>query len=367
MIIGIPREVKNNENRVSIMPAGVNELVREGHKVLIEKGAGTGSMISDPEYEKYGAIMLDTPKQVYEEAEMILKVKEPVEAEYRLLQRGQSIFTYLHLAANEPLIKVLLEKEITAVAYETVEEKDGSLPLLRPMSEVAGRMSVIIGANLLTKYNGGMGVLLGGIPGVKPAHVVIAGAGTVGINAAKMAVGLGANVTMFDISHKRLAEIDDIFYGKINTVLSSSLNIEEETIKAELFIGAVLLHGKKAPHVLTEECVKQMKKGSVIIDVAIDQGGSVETIDRTTTHDKPTYEKYGVLHYAVPNMPGAVPRTSTIGLTGVTLPYVRLLAEKGVIDACSEDQRLQKGLNTYRGEIINKDLSASVGFTKISG
>jgi alanine dehydrogenase len=352
MIIGVPKEVMNNENRVAIMPSGVNELVKDGHDVYIQKGAGAGAMIPDREYVRYGAKILDTAGDIYDNSEMIIKVKEPIEEEYPLLKHKQILFAYLHLAANMKLVDILLEKKISALAYETVEEKDGSLPLLKPMSEAAGRMSVIIGANLLARYSGGMGILLGGIPGVKPGHVTIAGAGTAGRNAARMALGLGASVSVLDIDHKKLEEIDDMFAGRASTVMYDRVSVEEEAIRADLFISAVLIPGKRAPVILSEESVKKMKKGSVIIDIAIDQGGSVETMVRTTTHDDPTFIKHGVLHYAVPNIPGAVPRTSTIGLTGVTLPYIKDIATKGLIKACGDDGRLKKGLNTYDGKLM---------------
>ena len=361
MIIGVPKEVKNNEYRVALMPSGVNELVKNGHQVIIQKDAGAGSMITDEEFTMYGALIEETPDEIYKKAELILKVKEPVKSEYELLKKDQTIFTFLHLAANKELAEVLMKKNILAISYDTVEDEDGTLPILRPMSEVAGRMSVITGANLLLKHNKGMGLFIGGIPGVRPAKVVIAGGGVVGVNAAKMALGLGADVTILDINHKKLAMIDDIFSGHVKTVLSDSLSIEKEAVMADLFIGAVLVPGRRAPVVLSEPAVIEMKKGSVIVDVAIDQGGCVETIDRPTSHDEPVYIKYGVLHYAVPNIPGIVPKTSTPGLTGVTFPFIRQIVRNGPENACENDKRLAKGVNVQNGNIVNRDVRQSLG------
>lgn len=362
MVIGVPKEIKNNENRVALTPAGVSELRKHKNKVLIEVDAGIGSGISNDEYEKAGATMISEAEAVYRQAELIIKVKEPILQEYDRLQEGQSVFTYLHLAANPELMKVLIAKKITAIAYETVQLTDGSLPLLRPMSEVAGRMSTQIGANLLQKYNGGMGILLGGVPGVPPAKVVIVGGGTVGLNATKMAVGLGASVTVIDVNAERLAYIDDIFSGRVETLYSNEYNIAQSVEKADLLIGAVLIPGAKAPKLVSEEMVRRMKKGSVVVDVAIDQGGSIATIDRVTTHDSPCYEKYGVLHYSVANMPGAVPRTSTYALTGVTLPYIVDLANKGVSRALQENEALQRGLNTYQGYCTYRQIATDLGY-----
>ena len=361
MIIGVPKEIKNNEYRVALMPSGVNELTRTGHQVLIQKDAGAGSMIPDDVYKKYGAKIADTADEVYKASDLILKVKEPLACEYELLKEDQTIFTFLHLAANKELAKVLMEKNIFAISYDTVEDDDGTLPILRPMSEIAGRMSVVTGANLLLKHNKGMGLFIGGIPGVAPAKVVIAGGGTVGVNAAKMAAGLGADVTVLDINHKKLAMIDDLFNGRVKTVLSDSLSMEKEALMADLFIGAVLVPGRKAPVVLSEQVVEQMKPGSVIVDVAIDQGGCVQTIDRATSHDDPVYIKHGVLHYAVPNIPGIVPATSTPGLTGVTFPYVRRIVMNGPEKACADDRSLADGVNVQNGRIVNHDVSISLG------
>ena len=316
MIIGVPKEIKNNENRVALTPSGVHALVKEGHKVIIEKTAGIGSGIEDSEYLSVGGIIREKASDIFLEAEIIVKVKEPIQSEYDFFTEGQTLFTYLHLAPNPTLTETLIKKKITGIAYETVQLSDKSLPLLAPMSEVAGRMSVQVGANLLQKYNGGSGILLGGVPGVLPAEVVIIGGGVVGTNAAKIALGMGARVTIVDINVLRLAYIDDIFSGRVSTLVYSEYSTAQIIRKADLLIGAVLVPGAKAPKTVTEEMVKTMKKGSVIVDVAIDQGGSIETIDRITTHDKPSYEKYGVIHYSVANMPGAVPRTSTFALTG---------------------------------------------------
>jgi alanine dehydrogenase len=360
MIIGVPKEVKNNENRVAITPAGVHALITAGHHVHIEKNAGLASGITDCDYFQAGAIMRDTAEDVYHMSDIIVKVKEPITSEYEYLQPGQTLFTYLHLAANPPLTRLLLDKQISGIAYETVQSTDGYLPLLAPMSEVAGRMSVQVGAYLLQKYMGGIGVLLGGVPGVPPAEVVIIGGGVVGTQAAKMAVGLGAKVTVMDIHRARLVQLDDMFAGRITTMMCNEFNVREMTQKADLLIGAVLVVGAKAPKIVTEDMVMQMKQGAVIVDVAIDQGGSIETIDRITTHDQPCYIKHGVVHYSVSNMPGAVPRTSTYALTGVTLPYLVNMANKGVEQAMSEHDDLCYGLNTYQGQITCKNLADSL-------
>ncbi|MHC1683901.1 MAG: alanine dehydrogenase [Clostridiaceae bacterium] len=359
MIIGVPKEIKNNENRVAITPAGVYALVKAGHRVLIEKSAGMGSGIEDADYVAQGAEIIESNIEVFNQADTIVKVKEPLESEYSLFKDNQTLFTYLHLAPNRPLTNALVEKRLTAIAYETVQLEDKSLPLLTPMSEVAGRMSVQIGANMLQKYNGGMGVLLGGVTGVLPAEVVIIGGGIVGINAAKMAVGLGARVTILDINKGRLAYLDDVFMGKVSTLVCNEFNVAEMVKKADLLVGAVLVTGAKAPKIVTEEMVKTMKKGSVIVDVAIDQGGSIETIDRATTHDNPCYEKHGVIHYSVANMPGAVPQTSTYALTGSTLPYLLEIANKGPERAMVENEALLLGLNAYKGYVTYKAVADS--------
>ena len=360
MIIGVPKEIKNNENRVAITPAGVHALVAKGHKVLIEESAGIGSGIEDEEYILAGAVILHKNTEVFEQADIIVKVKEPLESEYNLFKENQTLFTYLHLAPNPSLTNALIKKKITGIAYETVQPKSGNLPLLTPMSEVAGRMSIQVGATLLQKYYGGLGVLLGGVTGVLPAEVIIVGGGVVGLNAAKMAVGLGARVTILDINKVRLAYLDDIFMGRVSTLVCNEYNVAEMAKKADLLIGAVLVPGARAPKLITTEVVKSMKKGGVIVDVAIDQGGSVETIDRITTHDNPCFEKYGVIHYSVANMPGAVPKTSTYALTGSTLPYLLDIANKGVEKAMFEDEALLAGLNTYKGFVTYKAVAIAL-------
>ncbi|WHH59607.1 alanine dehydrogenase [Petroclostridium sp. X23] len=360
MIIGLPKEIKNNENRVGLTPGGVGVLVKKGHRVLVEKSAGIGSGFTDEEYIAAGAEVLESKKTLFDLADTIVKVKEPLEEEYDLFKEGQNLYTYLHLAPNKPLTDALIRKKITGIAYETVQLDSGELPLLAPMSEVAGRMSVQIGANLLQKYAGGRGVLLGGVTGVKPADVVIVGGGVVGTNAAKMAVGLGANVTILDISTARLRYLDDIFMGKLTTLVCNEYNLAETVKNADLLVGAVLVAGASAPKLVTEGMVKGMKKGAVIVDVAIDQGGSIETIDRVTTHDNPCYEKYGVIHYSVANMPGAVPRTSTLALEAATLPYLIQIADKGVKTALIENHCLRKGLNTISGKVTCQSVASSL-------
>lgn len=365
MIIGVPKEIKNNENRVALTPAGVHSLVDNGHDVYVETNAGLGSGILDDSYIEAGGKMLNTADEVFGIADMIMKVKEPIPVEYDRLKEGQILYTYLHLAPNKELTDVLVEKKIAAIAYETVQLEDRSLPLLTPMSEVAGRMATQVGAYMLQKYTGGSGVLLGGVPGVMPGQVVIIGGGVVGINAAKMAVGLGAQVTILDISKKRLAYIDDVFQGRIATLYSNPYNIAQAVEKADLLVGAVLITGAKAPILVTEEMVMTMKEGSVIVDVAIDQGGSIETIDRITTHDHPSYVKHGVVHYSVANMPGAVPRTSTFALTGVTLPYAVKLANKGFVAAVKGDQALALGVNTYKGHVTYDHVAEAFDYDKV--
>ena len=351
MRIGCPKEIKPQEGRVGLTPASVDAMVRAGHQVYVEKNAGVCSGFTDQEYLAVGAEILATPAEVYDIADMIVKVKEPLVPEYDLLKEGQTLFTYLHLAPDPGQTQALLQKKITAVAYETVQMADGSLPLLAPMSEVAGRLSVQIGAHLLESNCGGRGILLGGVSGVEKANVVIIGGGNVGLNAAKAASGFGANVTIIDLSVKRLAYLDDIFGGRVQTLLSNSYNIANAVKNADLVIGCVLIPGAKTPKLVTEEMVQSMRPGSAIVDVAIDQGGSIETIDRITTHENPFYIKHGVLHYSVANMPGAVPRTSTLALTGATLPYALKLANMGAEAACKADPALLKGLNTYKGKL----------------
>lgn len=361
MRIGCPKEIKAQEGRVGLTPAGVDALIRAGHTVFLEKGAGLASGFADQEYTGVGAQILPTAREVYGAAEMIVKVKEPLAPEYALLREGQILFTYLHLAPDPEQTQALLEKKVTGIAYETVQLADGSLPLLAPMSEVAGRLSIQTGARLLEANCGGRGILLGGVTGVERANVVIVGGGNVGTNAAKMAVGLGANVTILDISSRRLAYLDDIFNGRIQTLLSNSYNIANAVRSADLVVGCVLIPGAKAPKLVTEEMVKTMRPGSVLVDVAIDQGGSIETIDRITTHSDPYFVKHGVLHYSVANMPGAVPRTSTLALTGATLPYALKIANLGAEAACRADPALMKGLNTYRGHLTFRAVAEAQG------
>lgn len=360
MIIGVPREMKSNEDRVAITPAGVMALAAAGHRVIIETGAGQGSGISDGAFRDAGALMV--PREaVYAEAGMIMKVKEPLPEEYCHYRPGHVLFTYLHLAREPELTRMLLEKKVTGIAYETIQADSGALPLLTPMSEVAGRMAVQIGARFLEKPQGGKGILMGGVPGVPAADVVIVGGGVVGLNAAKVALGMGAQVTIIDRSADRLRYIDDIFGNRIKTLISNSYNIENSVRYADLVIGAVLVPGAKAPHLVTGDMVRQMKPGSVIVDVAIDQGGSVETIDRVTTHSDPVYEKYGVIHYAVANMPGAVARTSTFALTNVTLPYALEIASKGFAAAVRESRSIARGVNTHNGRLTYKAVAESLG------
>ncbi|MBE3594655.1 MAG: alanine dehydrogenase [Candidatus Carbobacillus altaicus] len=361
MIIGVPKEIKDNEYRVAITPAGVHELVQAGHQVLVERGAGLGSGIVDEQYAHEGADMIESATEVWQRAEMILKVKEPQRSEYGYFRDDLTIFTYLHLAAEPELTRALLDAKTTALAYETIQLGNGALPLLTPMSEVAGRMAVQIGASLLTKPQGGVGLLLGGVPGVEPAQVVIVGGGIVGTNAAKMAVGLGAKVTLLDVNAARLRELDDLFQGRVTTLMSNPFNLREAVKRADLLIGAVLIPGRRAPKLVTAEMVEKMRPGAVIIDVAVDQGGSIETIDRVTTHSAPTYEKYGVIHYAVANIPGAVPKTSTFALTNATMPYVMNIARQGLVPAIQADEALAKGVNTMRGHLTNQPVAQSLG------
>ncbi|MDQ0339155.1 alanine dehydrogenase [Caldalkalibacillus uzonensis] len=351
MIIGVPKEIKNNENRVALSPAGVQALVKAGHRVMMENNAGLGSGFTNEHYEEAGAEIVHTAQDVWGMADMVMKVKEPLPEEYAFFRPGLVLFTYLHLAAEETLTKALLEKRVTAIAYETIQLADRSLPLLTPMSEVAGRMSVQVGIQFLEKPKGGKGILVGGVPGVSPGRVVIIGGGVVGTNAAKMAMGLGAQVTILDINPERLRELDDLYGGRLQTLMSNSYNIETAVKQADLVIGAVLIPGARAPKLVTEDMVKQMSPGSVIVDVAIDQGGSIETIDRVTTHSDPTYVKHGVVHYAVANMPGAVPRTSTIALTNVTVPYALKIASLGPGAAIKQDPALALGVNAVNGAL----------------
>lgn len=350
MIIGIPKEIKISENRVGITEAGVRQYVLEGHTVFVEKDAGIGSGISNEQYEKAGAKILDTKKEVYAKADMIQKVKEPLPDEYDLMKENQILYTYLHLAAEAKLTKVLCERKVKAIAYETIQLENRSLPLLTPMSEVAGRMATQIGAFYLQKDHGGKGILMGGVTGVKPAKVTIIGGGVVGTNAAKMAVGLGASVTILDVNTARLEYLDDIFQGRCMTLYSNAKNIEESVIDSDLVVGGVLITGHKAPTLVSKDMISKMSKGSVVVDVAVDQGGCIETC-RPTSHQQPTYEVDGVIHYCVPNMPGVVPRTSTYALTNVTAKYGSMLAALGVEDAIAKSPALFQGLNTYNGYV----------------
>lgn len=359
MHIGLPKEIKVKENRVALTPGGVATLVRRGHKVTVERGAGVGSGIQDNEYEAAGA-QFGTAADAWA-AEMVVKVKEPIASEYGYLRKDLLLFTYLHLAADKPLTEALLNAGTSGVAYETVQLDDGSLPLLTPMSEVAGRLSVQAGAYHLQKPVGGRGVLLGGVPGVQPGHVTIIGGGVVGTNAAKMAMGLGAKVTILDVSQRRLAYLDDVFFGKLTTMMSSEANIRHMLPETDLLIGGVLIPGAKAPHLVTRDMLKLMPEGSVIVDVAVDQGGCVETI-HATTHDDPVYTVDGIIHYGVANMPGAVPRTSTFALTNQTMPYALLLADHG-LGALQKNPALLLGLNTHHGKLTYQGVAEAFDMT----
>lgn len=358
MIIGIPKEIKNNENRVGATPAGVKELVKHGHTVYVQHTAGEGSGFSDDEYAAAGASILPTIEDVYATAEMIIKVKEPIEPEYKLVRKGQLLFTYFHFACDLPLTEAMLKSGATCIAYETVTDRDGRLPLLVPMSEVAGRMSVQEGARFLEKPQGGRGVLLGGVPGVKPAKVLVLGGGVVGRNAALMAAGLGADVTITDINLNTLRHIAEIMPKNVKTLYSSTHNIEQELPTTDLVIGSVLIPGAKAPHLITRDMLKLMRPGTVMVDVAIDQGGSFET-SHPTTHTDPVFTVDGITHYAVANIPGAVPFTSTLALTNATLPYAVRLADMGWKEACKADPGLAKGVNIVDGKITFPGVAAA--------
>ncbi|WP_281186017.1 alanine dehydrogenase [Staphylococcus schleiferi] len=365
MRIGIPREIKNNENRVGLSPSGVHALVEAGHEVLVETRAGEGSYFEDIDYVQAGAEISDSQSQVWD-VDMVIKVKEPLSEEYAYFKEGLILFTYLHLANEPELTQALIDKKVVAIAYETVQLADRTLPLLTPMSEVAGRMSTQIGAQFLQRFNGGMGILLGGIPGVQKGKVTIIGGGQAGTNAARIALGLGADVTILDVNPKRLQELEDLFDGRVQTIMSNPLNIEAHVIESDLVIGAVLIPGAKAPKLVTEAMIKKMKPGSVVVDIAIDQGGIFETTDGITTHDNPTYIKHDVVHYAVANMPGAVPRTSTIGLNNATLPYALQLANKGYQRALIENEPLSHGLNVFAGQITNKAVADAFNYSYTS-
>lgn len=356
MIIGVPKEIKNNENRVALTPAGVNEFVRRGHQIYVQQSAGLGSGFSDEAYKQAGASILPDIESVYGIAEMVLKVKEPIVREYQLIRRNQIVFTYFHFASSEELTQAMIESGAICIAYETVELSDGSLPLLVPMSEVAGRMSIQEGAKYLEKTYGGRGILLGGVPGVAPAKVLVIGGGVVGTEAAKMAAGLGADVTIMDLSLKRLRYLSDIMPTNVKTLMSNNYNISEYIKTHDLIIGAVSIPGAKAPKLITREMLSTMRPGTVVVDVAIDQGGCFET-SKPTTHDIPTYEVDGIIHYTVANMPGAVPFTSTSALTNATLPYAINLAELGWEKACLENESLRRGLNILHGKIVYKGVA----------
>lgn len=358
MIIGVPKEVKDHESRVGVTPAGVKALVDAGHKVLVEHDAGVLSAMPDDEYQDAGAEIVGSAHDVWRLADMVVKVKEPVEKEYRHFREGLVLFTYLHLAPLKELTSALLEKKVTGIAYETVRDRAGALPLLTPMSEVAGRLSVQIGAEYLTKEHGGRGLLLGGVPGVPPASVCIIGGGIVGTNAAKIALGMGAKVTLIDLNLNRLRELDDIFNGRVFTMASNSYNIARAASEADLLIGGVLIPGAAAPKIVTKTMVSRMKKGAVIVDVAIDQGGCIETA-HPTTHSDPSYEVSGVVHYCVTNMPAAVPNTSTLALTNATFPYVMKLAKLGAKAAIHEDKGIAEGVNTYDGILTYEAVAAA--------
>jgi alanine dehydrogenase len=360
VIIGVPREIKNNEYRVGMVPACVRTLVERGHRVLMERSAGEGSGISDEEYQLAGAEVKESAEEIFGEAEMVIKVKEPIKEEWHLLNEGQILFTYLHLAPAIELTKTLLEKKVIGIAYETVQLPDGSLPLLEPMSEIAGKLSVQVGACYLQKDNGGSGVLLGGVSGVRPGNVVIIGGGTVGTNAAKVALGMGASVTILDINIERLRYLTDILGGRLVTIASNKSNVEATVAEADLVVGATLVPGARAEKLVTRDMLAKMHKGSVLVDVAVDQGGCCET-SVPTTHDNPVFAVDGVLHYCVANIPSAVSRSSTFALTNATFPYVLKLAEMGYREALRTDEALKKGLNVYKGKLVYEPVAKSLG------
>jgi alanine dehydrogenase len=360
VIVGLPKEIKDNEYRVGLTPAGVRALTDAGHRVVVEQSAGEGSGFVDDLYKRAGATILESADEVWQQGEMIVKVKEPIRPEYPRMREGQLLFTYLHLAPDKELTQALLERKVTGVAYETITDKAGTLPLLTPMSEVAGRMAIQVGSHYLEKMSGGRGVLLGGVPGVPAARVVIIGGGVVGTNAAKIAVGMGAHVTIIDNNLGRLRELDDIFLSKISTLASSAYMIHDAISQADLIVGAVLVPGAAAPRLVTRGMLKDVPDGAVIVDVAVDQGGCIETT-HPTTHSDPTYYVEGVLHYCVANMPGAVPRTSTFALTNATLPYALKLANKGLIAAIQSDPGLKAGVNTYAGRLTYEAVATAQG------
>jgi alanine dehydrogenase len=360
MDIGIPREIMDKEFRVAIIPAGINTLVKSGHRVFVEKGAGIGSNILDAAFEQVGAKIVDSAREVFSSAEMIIKVKEPLEPEYSHFKDGQILFTFLHLAPKRELTDFLCQKKIRGIGYETIQTDDGAMPVLAPMSEVAGRMSVQVGAHYLEKANGGSGVLLGGVPGVEHGRVTVIGGGIVGTNAVRIAQAMGAEVAVLDLNMKRLEYLDELYGGRVKTIVSSEYTIANEVEDSDLVIGAVLVPGMTSPKLVTRDMVTSMSPGSVIVDVAIDQGGCVETA-KATTHSQPVYEVDGILHYCVANMPGAVPRTSTFALTNVTLPYALEIADKGIETALRENIALKKGLNVFEGKIVRQEIAESQG------
>ncbi len=359
MKIGVPKEIKTAENRVGLIPSGIKQLHNDGHEIFVENNAGAAIGISNEDYKQAGAVILDSLEEVFEKSEMIVKVKEPQPRETAVLKPHHLLYTYLHLAADKELTQNLMNTGATCVAYETIELADGTLPLLVPMSEVAGRMSVIVGAYYLQKHFDGNGTLLGGVPGVERAKVTVLGCGVAGRNAIKMAVGLGADVTAIDLSHKKLTEIDDLFDNRITTLHSNPTNIEHAVVQSDLVIGAVLVAGSRAPRLVTRKMIKQMRPGSVIVDIAIDQGGCIEGV-RPTTHKDPIFIEDGVIHYCVANMPGAYARTSTYALTNQTMKYARVLAAKG-IDAAKEDEALRKGINIYKGKLVYEHVAHDLG------
>jgi alanine dehydrogenase len=362
MIIGVPKEIKNNENRVALTPAGAKELIKKGHEVYVQSTAGDGSGFIDSDYLAEGAAILPTIEEIYAKAEMIMKVKEPIESEYKLIKEDQLVFTYFHFASYEPLTKAMIESKAVCLAYETVEKSDRSLPLLVPMSEVAGRMAIQEGAKYLEKPLKGRGILLGGVPGVRPAKVMILGGGVVGTNAAKMAAGMGADVTIMDTNLARLRYLDDVMPANVNTFMSNEYNIRELIATHDLIIGAVLIPGAKAPNLITRDMLKDMRPGTVLVDVAVDQGGCIETC-KPTTHEDPTFIIDDVVHYCVANMPGAVPYTSTLALTNATLPYAINLASKGWKQACKDNNELRLGLNIIKGDVVYKAVAEAFNLT----
>lgn len=365
MLIGIPKEIKNHEYRIGMTPAGVRELIANGHEVIVQRDGGTSIGLTNEQYEAAGAKLIDTPEEIFASADMIIKVKEPQPNECKMLRPGQLLFTYLHLAPDPNQTKLLVESDCVAVAYETVTDTNGGLPLLAPMSEVAGRMAIQAGAHALEKAQGGLGVLLGGVPGVAPAKVTVIGGGVVGINAARMAMGLGADVTILDRSLPRLKELDAQYGPQLKTLYSNADSVEQEVTNSDLVVGAVLIPGAAAPKLVSLEMLKKMKDGSVLVDVAIDQGGCFET-SHATTHQEPTYEVEGVVHYCVANMPGGVARTSTFALTNATLPFALALANKGYKQALQDDPHLKNGLNVHRGTINFEAVANDLGYDYVS-